>query len=419
MLSLFSARRFRKNRRTRLAFFPSLALLLLSALLLTALAPRPQKTEPATGGESPSPRAPQTSAPPAYAPTVSAKAAILINGESEAVYFAENADLRLPMASTTKVMTALVAADALPLDTVVKVAPEAVGVEGSSVYLYAGEELTLESLLYALLLESANDAAVAIACAVSGSVERFAERMNEKAAQLGLTDTHFTNPHGLDHEEHYTTAHDLARITAAALRSETLRTIVSTYKHTVPQSGTDGVRLFINHNRLLRTYDGCIGVKTGYTMRSGRCLVSAAERDGLLLVAVTLSDPNDWKDHAAMLDYGFSLYESVPLTDGPRIAYQLPVLNGTTPSATASFTSGSGAPLTVTLPKGHGEITARVELPRHLWGSDPRGTPVGRIVYLCDGAVLCEVPLTLEEDVTEISYRFRFFERLKRAFGKG
>jgi D-alanyl-D-alanine carboxypeptidase len=164
---------------------------------------------------------------------------------------------------------------------------------------------TLEELLCCTLLESANDAAVAVAIAVGGSIEDFAAMMNEKCAELGLVDTHFTNPHGLDDDEHYTTARELGIIAAAALENEALRKIFSTYKMTVA-APDGGVRMLINHNRLLRSIDGCIGVKTGFTKKDGRCLVSAAERDGITLVAVTLNAPNDWSDHTKMLDYGFS-----------------------------------------------------------------------------------------------------------------
>lgn len=346
-------------------------------------------------------------------PSVSAEGAILLNGSTGEVYFERNADKRLPMASTTKIMTALVAIEALPLDTVITVDRAAVGTEGSSVYLYAGETLTLEALLYALLLESANDAAVAIAYGVAGGVPEFANLMNEKAKALGLSDTHFENPHGLDSEEHYTTARDLALITAAALKSETFKTIVSTYKKTIPQQNTDGVRLLINHNKLLHAYEGCIGVKTGYTRRCGRCLVSAAERGGLLLVAVTLSDPNDWKDHTEMLDYGFSMYESVILSESGRLSYTLPVFNGSEPTVTASFETENGGPLSVILPKGHEEVTCIVELPQYLWGDAKAGTTVGSVRFLCDGETVCEVALTLDEDVTGISYRLGLFDKLR------
>lgn len=360
-----------------------------------------------------SPALPEDALTYAEAPTVSARSAILVNGRTGEVYCGKNAEARLPMASTTKIMTALVAVEALPLDTVVLVPREAVGTEGSSIYLYEGEELTLETLLYALLLESANDAAVAIAHAVSGGIDAFAERMNARACALGLKDTHFENPHGLDSEEHYTTAHDLARITAAALANETLRAIVSTYKRSVPQKEHEGVRLFINHNRLLRSYDGCIGVKTGYTKRSGRCLVSAAERDGLLLVAVTLDAPDDWRDHRVLLDYGFSLYESVALTETGHVSYTLPLLNGVTPTVTVSYRTSDGLPVRVSLPREHGEITETVLLPRHLWGDYACGDTVGSVVYSMDGAVIATLPLTLDTDACGITYTLGIRKRIR------
>ncbi|MBQ8309808.1 MAG: D-alanyl-D-alanine carboxypeptidase, partial [Clostridia bacterium] len=261
--------------------------------------------------------------------SVSAKSAVLIEADSGSIAFAKSENLRLPMASTTKLMTALTALDIASPDTVIRAARDAIGVEGSSIYLIEGEELTLEQLLYALLLESANDAAAAIAIGVSGSIEAFADAMNRKAATLGLKDSHFTNPHGLDDAEHYTTAYELAFIARAVLQNELLRTIVSTRKTTIPHAGTDGVRLLVNHNKLLRLYDGCIGMKTGYTQKSGRCLVSAAERDGVTLIAVTINAPNDWDDHTRMLDYGFTQFSSHTLCKENELLYPLPVVGGT------------------------------------------------------------------------------------------
>ena len=162
-----------------------------------------------------------------------------MEAETGDVIFGQNQNARLPMASTTKLMTALVAVESLPVETAVKIPAEAVGVEGSSIYLTEGEVLTLEQLLYALLLESANDAATAIAIAVAGSVSAFAERMNARAASLGLTDTHFVNPHGLDAEGHYTTAYELALITREALQNPTLRRICETSRKTIPLRGEE------------------------------------------------------------------------------------------------------------------------------------------------------------------------------------
>ncbi|MBP3293400.1 MAG: D-alanyl-D-alanine carboxypeptidase, partial [Clostridia bacterium] len=203
---------------------------------------------------------------------LSAYAAILTETSTGEILYAKNANERCPMASTTKIMTAVVALEHGDLAKPVQIAEKACGVEGSSIYLTAGEELTLEDLLYALMLESANDAAAAIAYEIAGGIEPFAELMNQTAERLGLSDSHFTNPHGLDDEAHYTTAADLAKLTAYALQNPKFRQIVSTYKHQIPLRGDEGVRVLLNHNKLLRMSEDVIGVKTGFTKRSGRCL---------------------------------------------------------------------------------------------------------------------------------------------------
>lgn len=180
----------------------------------------------------------------------------------------------------------------------------------------------MEELLYALLLSSANDAATAIALEVGGVIDSFAVMMNEKAEQIGLCDTHFTNPHGLDDEEHYTSAYDLAVLSAHALENGISGGL---FQPTVRLSArAKALRHLLNHNRLLKLYDDALGVKTGYTKTSGRCLVSAAERDGVRLVAVTLSDPDDWKDHTRLLDYGFNCYSSVKLCGEGEITRHFP-----------------------------------------------------------------------------------------------
>ena len=189
-------------------------------------------------------------------PGVSARSAIVIDGGADNIIYEKNARERLPMASTTKIMTALVAAENYDLNKIVTVSPLAVGVEGSSVYLQAGERLTMEELLYALMLESANDAAAAIAIAVAGSIDALSDMMNKKAQSLGLTDTHFTNPHGLSDKDHFTTAHDLAVISAAALVNPTIREIVGTQKKIISFNNGEGKRYLNNHNKMLRIYDG-------------------------------------------------------------------------------------------------------------------------------------------------------------------
>ena len=242
------------------------------------------------------------------APKTSARAAALYEPKSDTFLYTKNENQRLGMASTTKIMTALVALENAELEKVIRVDDRAVGIEGSSIYLKENEELSIEALIYSLMLRSANDAALALAYEISGSVEEFSRLMNEKAEGLGLTDTSFTNPHGLDNKDHYTSARDLAILTAAALKNEKFKEIVSTYKITIQSSTTE--RLLVNHNKLLTGYDGCIGVKTGYTKKSGRSLVSAAERNGVTLISVTIDDPDDWIDHKKMLDYGFSRYKT-------------------------------------------------------------------------------------------------------------
>ena len=338
-----------------------------------------------------------------FAPSVSAQSAVLIDGRSGSVLFEKQADLRLPMASTTKIMTALVALEYLPLDTVITIDPRAVGVEGSSVYLVAGEQLTLEQLLYALLLESANDAATAIAIGVADSVEAFAELMNQTARDMGLENTCFQNPHGLDHAEHYTTARELAQIASEALKHPTIATIVATRKTTIPHSGNDGVRLLVNHNRLLRDYENAIGVKTGYTKRSGRCLVSAAEENGAMLIAVTLNAPDDWRDHTSLLDYGFSKMETVTLCEAHQICLPVSVVGG---EQNAVFVSNSDE-LTVAIPINHSEIKKIVEVPRFLYASVEAGDMVGRLVYQSDldgdgtAETIGEVALTAQTSVKQ------------------
>ena len=246
-------------------------------------------------------------------PVVSAKAAALIDAASGALLFEKNSSERLPMASTTKIMTAYVILNSLPLDRVVTVPKEATHVEGSSIYLRADETITVETLLYGLLLESGNDAAHTLAVACAGSVPAFAEQMNSAARDLGLQNTCFANPHGLTASGHSTTAYELARITAAAMKNPTFKRLVSTKKKLAPSMDGELTRLFLNHNKMLRLYDGAVGVKTGFTKAAGRCLVSAAERDGRLFIAVTLDDGNDWKDHTAMLDYAAENFDTLEI----------------------------------------------------------------------------------------------------------
>lgn len=257
-------------------------------------------------------------------PETSAYACALIDANSGSLIFSKEADTRLPMASTTKIMTAIIAIENSDLEKQVEVTAESAGIEGSSIYLAQGEILTMRELLYGLMLESGNDAATAIAISISGSTDKFTELMNLKAAELGLVNTHFDNPHGLSSDTHYTTAAELAKITAYALKNDIFRQIVATDKYVIAERDNCRARYFSNHNKLLRRLDICDGVKTGYTLSSGRCLVTSASTDSGRFIAVTLNDRNDWKDHEAMLNFAVDNFESIKIAEKGELKYSVP-----------------------------------------------------------------------------------------------
>lgn len=239
-------------------------------------------------------------------PNISAESAALIDVASGRILYSKNGDKKMRIASLTKTMTAIVAIEMGQLKDEVTVPPEAVGVEGSSIYLKKNEKLTLEELLYGLMLRSGNDAAVTVATHVGGSIPGFVYLMNEKAALIGMTHTNFTNPHGLDDSNmHYSTAEDMALLSAYALRNPVFRQIVSTKVKDISWEGEEYNRRLLNKNKLLHLYNGADGVKTGYTKLAKRCLASSATRDGRQLAAITLNAPDDWNDSAEMLDWGF------------------------------------------------------------------------------------------------------------------
>lgn len=238
---------------------------------------------------------------------VSAQSAIVIEKSSGRILYDKNADKKLPMASTTKIMTALVALENGNTDDIITISSTAAGTEGSSMYLEAGEKMTLLELLYGLMLSSGNDAAVAIAEHFGGT-DKFVALMNNKAKEIGATKTNFTNPNGLPDNSHYSTAWDMAKITAVALENETFLEIVSSKSYRVAGEGKAYSRTLSNHNKLLNMYQGCIGVKTGFTKAAGRCLVSAAEKEEMTLICVTLNAPDDWNDHINLYNQLFPEY---------------------------------------------------------------------------------------------------------------
>ena len=240
---------------------------------------------------------------------ISARSAVLYEPVTNRILYEKNAEQKLPMASTTKIITAITAIENGNLSDVITTSKRAADVEGSSVWLCEGEKQTLENLLYGLMLSSGNDAAIAIAEHIGG-YDKFVEMMNNTAKKAGAVNTSLKNPNGLDEEGHYTTALDMALISAYAMKNQKFREIVSTKEKVIPWEGHNWGRTLKNHNKLLRIYEGANGIKTGFTKKDGRCLVSSAERNGVMLICVTLNAPNDWNDHKTLLDMGFSVLET-------------------------------------------------------------------------------------------------------------
>lgn len=318
---------------------------------------------------------------------VSAKAAIHMHADSGRVLYEKNADEHMLIASTTKIMTAIVVLEHCELDDLVEVDSRSAGIEGSSMYLKAGESYTVEDLLYGLLLVSGNDAASALALHVADSMEEFAELMNAKAAELGMTESSFKNAHGLDEEGHYSTARDMAKLAAYCMGNEDFARIAGTVSHTV------GEQTLVNHNRLLREYDGCLGLKTGYTMAAGRTLVTCAERDGARYVCVTLNDPADWDDHKALYDWAFANYSFAEVIPA-GLSYEVPLISGAEMTAPAE-TEGAAYAL---IQNGE-SYDMELELPAFAFAPISEGDRAGRAVACSDGQEIASVRIVYSEDV--------------------
>lgn len=318
---------------------------------------------------------------------VSAKAAILMHADSGRVLYEKNADEHMLIASTTKIMTAIVVLEHCELDDLVEVDSRSAGIEGSSMYLKAGESYTVEDLLYGLLLVSGNDAASALALHVADSMEEFAELMTAKAAELGMTESSFKNAHGLDEEGHYSTARDMAKLAAYCMGNEDFARIAGTVSHTV------GEQTLVNHNRLLREYDGCLGLKTGYTMAAGRTLVTCAERDGARYVCVTLNDPDDWDDHKALYDWAFANYSFAEVIPA-GLSYEVPLISGAEMTAPAE-TEGAAYAL---IQNGE-SYDMELELPAFAFAPISEGERAGRAVACSDGQEIASVRIVYSEDV--------------------
>lgn len=342
-------------------------------------------------------------------PSISATCAILVDADTGRVLYEKNSTDQRAIASITKLMTALVAIRSTPdLSKEVTVKREYTLIEGSSIYLKVGETLTLEALLYGLMLESGNDASLAVAGACAGDTETFVGWMNDWAKEIGMKNSHFSNPSGLKDEDNYSTAADMAKLARVVMADETLAKIVST------KSITLGTRTFANHNKLLWQYEGCIGLKTGYTDKAGRTLVSCAERDGQRLIVVTLNDPNDWKDHAALFDYGFAKCPRQMLALAGREVRSLAVTGSLVRLVSVTTTDDVYYPLLE-----NEKVTSKIILPESVQAPISKGDIVGEMIFYLNGKEIGKTYLEYAASVANNAHREKsLLERLKELLQK-
>ena len=337
-----------------------------------------------------------------------ALAAIVVEESTGRVLYAHNEKMQLPMASTTKIMTALLALENCSMDEGVTAGENAFGVPGTSIYLEKGEGLTMEQMLYGLMLSSGNDAAVAIAEHIAGSVDAFCEMMNERAREIGCENTHFVTPHGLPANDHYTTAYDLAMISREAMQNDTFRTIVSTQRATIPWVSRGYDRVLNNKNRLLSSYPGALGIKTGYTKAAGRCLSFAAERDGMTLIGVVLNCPEWFDVSAQLLNDVFSRYEMQRTFEAGDYVADVQVTNGTEDHVSVVVATEVAAPVL----KGE-EPSVVITLPQTLPAGFAKGEIVGLVEMVLNGETLVSVPVVTTQAVGEASFHTGLRQQLE------
>ncbi|MDE6777133.1 MAG: D-alanyl-D-alanine carboxypeptidase [Oscillospiraceae bacterium] len=318
---------------------------------------------------------------------VSAKACILIEAVTGHVLFEQNANEKLPMASTTKIMTTLLTIESGDLDSEFLVDNQAIHVEGSSMGLQENDIVTKRALCYGMLLPSGNDAANASAVAVAGSIPEFAKRMNERAKEIGMTRTCFVTPSGLEGTGHGASAYDMAILTREALQNEVFREICCQAQANVVFGNPPYERTLYNSNKLLRMYEGVIGVKTGFTDEAGRCLVSACERDGVTLICVTLNDADDWNDHMRLYDYGFSQVHAVTL-EIPDVTQKL--IGSTKESINLKIEE----PVVIgAVEQNISEISTKILLAPFAYAPVADGDVLGELAYYYQDKKICSVPL--------------------------
>ena len=324
--------------------------------------------------------------------STSAKASVVINADTNEVLYSHNADIKLSMASTTKIMTALLLCEAGDFEKEIVVTAEMLRVEGSSMGLLAGDRVRRYDLLYGMMLASGNDAANVTAYELGGTVDGFVKLMNDKAKAIGMKNTNFETPSGLDAKEHYSTAYDMAILASFALKNPDFKKAVSSEKATLFYGNEPYKRTLTNHNRLLKSYPYAIGVKTGFTKKSGRCLVSAARKDGKTVIAVTLNDPNDWVDHKNLLDFGLN---SIKLTEivPKETSYKIDVISGVETELNVKI-----EPIKISYFKEN-NFDSIVNLPRFLYAPIKKGEKIGSVDYISNGEIFKTVDILADNDI--------------------
>jgi len=334
-------------------------------------------------------------------PQIVGETAALIDGKTGTLLYGKEEHKRMYPASTTKILTALVALERSKLTDVVSIGPNAVTAGGTHIGLTEGERLTMEDLLYALLLNSSNDAGVAIAEHIAGSVEKFATVSNQKAKEIGARDTHFTNPHGMPDDNHYSTAYDLALIARRAMENKEFRKIVSTVQREITRADPQAQKYLFNHNKLLWSkyfgYRGATGVKTGYTVEAGQCIVASAERDGRELIAVVLHSEGSslWSDAAKLLDYGFTNFYNRQLVYAGRVMASKTVRYGK-----GNVDLVARQDFFYTFPaQGAEDVQISVQPQKEIKAPVVKGQVLGAVVISRDGKELGKVDLVAARDV--------------------
>lgn len=340
-------------------------------------------------------------APVKAAPKTSAKAYVLMEAGTGRVLASNNHEEKLPMASTTKIMTCILAIENSKLGDIVKVGKNAVGLEGTSIYLKEGETVTMEELVYGLMLASGNDAAAAIAEHISGSIPDFAKLMNTKAQEIGAVNTNFVTPNGLPDDEHYTTAYDLALISAYAMQNEQFREIVSTTKRDFPEDEDSPARYLRSRNKILYQYEGGNGIKTGYTKAAGKCLCAAAYREDMQLIAVVLNDYNMFEDCKNLMTYGFDTYNMVKVASAGEVVGEIAVKNGLKEKVEANIKEDIFLPL---MPEEATMVERKVSLEDEFEAPVKEGKDAGRVDFYIDGEKYTSADIVAAADVGRNTY---------------